>query len=341
MAQLKLPRLPADGGASLPPEWGWKNDAARRSAVVLLGRREFLKAAAILFAALATPVTGVRRAMARARGGFFTAQEFATLEALSDRIIPPDHDPGAKALGAAAYIEGLLTAFDDPGRVPRIFAGGPFSNRNVFPDTRKGKPSHKRPKNALKNFIPPTRVQELRWRAELFGSDQVPGADFNDVALGGPLVGLRRIYQDGLKKVDEMATALSGKPYAKLPPDEQDRLLALFDAGAFQPDPRRGGMTFISLVIEHTLEGCLALPEYGGNRGRRGWKMLGLEGDSQPLGYSIFSKAKDGYNERRGHPMSTANPDELRHGTLTPRPISADANAIQDSIVMLSGLFGE
>src|SRR5436190_1749627 len=256
MAQLKLPRLPADGGASLPPEWGWKNDAARRSAVVLLGRREFLKAAAILFAALATPVTGVRRAMARARGGFFTA---------------------------------------------------------------------------------PTRVQELRWRAELFGSDQVPGADFNDVALGGPLVGLRRIYQDGLKKVDEMATALSGKPYAKLPPDEQDRLLALFDAGAFQPDPRRGGMTFISLVIEHTLEGCLALPEYGGNRGRRGWKMLGLEGDSQPLGYSIFSKAKDGYNERRGHPMSTANPDELRHGTLTPRPISADANAIQDSIVMLSG----
>src|SRR5207245_382191 len=179
MVQLKLPRLPADGGASLPPEWGWKNDAARRSAVVLLGRREFLKAAALLFAALATPVTGVRR-----------------------------------------------------------------------------------------------------WRAELFGSDQVPGADFNDVALGGPLVGLRRIYQDGLKKVDEMATALSGKPYAKLPPDEQDRLLALFDAGAFQPDPRRGGMTFISLVIEHTLEGCLALPEYGGNRGRRGWKMLGLEGDS-------------------------------------------------------------
>src|SRR5437867_3143806 len=107
MAQLKLPRLPADGGASLPPEWGWKNDAARRSAVVLLGRREFLKAAAILFAALATPVTGVRRAMARARGGFFTAQEFATLEALSDRIIPPDHDPGAKALGAAS---------DRPGR---------------------------------------------------------------------------------------------------------------------------------------------------------------------------------------------------------------------------------
>ena len=341
MLQLKLPRVPARSSAPLPPEWRWENDAARRSAVVLLGRREFLKAATILLAALAVPVTRARRAFARARGAFFTAQEFATLEALVDRIIPPDHDPGAKALGAAAYIEGLLTAFDAPGRVARIFAGGPFSNRNVFPDNKKGKPSHKRPKNELRNFIPPTRVQELRWRAELFGSDQVPGAAFNDAALGGPLVGLRQIYRDGLKKVDDMATAMSGKSYAKLPPAEQDQLLVLFDAGAFQPDTRRGGVTFIGIVIEHTLEGCFALPEYGGNRGRRGWKMLGLEGDNQPLGFSIYSEAKNGYNERAHHPMSTANPDELRHGVLTPRPISADATGIQDSIIMLAGLFGE
>jgi len=118
----------------------------------------------------------------------------------------------------------------------------------------------------------------------------------------------------------------------------------MLDAGPaavrFARDPRRG-VTFIDLLVQHTLEGCFTPPEYGGNHRLRGWKMLGLEGDSQPLGYSIFSKAKDGYNERRGHPMSTANPDELRHGTLTPRPISADADAIQDSIVMLSGLFGE
>ena len=341
MPQLKLPRAPAGSGAPLPPEWRWENDAARRSAVVLLGRREFLKAATVLLAALAVPVTRAQRAFARARGGFFTAQEFATLEALVDRIIPPDHDPGAKALGAAAYIEGLLTAFDDPGRVARIFAGGPFSNRNLFPDNKKGKPSHKRPKNDLKNFIPPTRVQELRWRAELFGSDQVPGAAFNDAALGGPLVGLRQIYRDGLKKVDEMATAMSGKSYAKLSRGERDQLLILFDAGAFQPDPRRGDVTFIGIVIEHTLEGCFALPEYGGNRGRRGWKMLGLEGDNQPLGFSVYSEVKDGYNELKHHPMSTPNPDELRHGVLTPRPISDDATHIQDSIITAAGFFGE
>jgi len=39
--------------------------------------------------------------------------------------------------------------------------------------------------------------------------------------------------------------------------------------------------------------------------------------------------------------MSTANTDELRHGALTPRPISADAKAVQDTIVTLTGGFPE
>ena len=341
MHQLKLPRPPAEmpPGPALPPEWQWENDAARSSAVVLLGRRQFLKALAVVLAALAMPLTRARQAIARARGRFLTSDEFATLEALSDRIIPPDRDPGAKALGAARYIDGLLAAFDDPSRVPRIFAGGPFSNRNPFPDNERGRPSHKRPKNSFKNFIALTRVQEIRWRAELFGSAQVKGAGFNDAALG-PLPGLRQVYRDGLKKVNDMAVAMGGKPYAKLSHAEQDQLLAMFDKGAFKLDPRRG-LTFIDLLIEHTLEGCFAVPEYGGNRGRRGWKMIGLEGDDQPLGYSIFSRAKDGYNERKRHPMTTANPDELRHGVLRPRPVTADGEKVQNSIIALTRPFGE
>jgi len=93
MAQLKLPRLPADGGASLPPEWGWKNDAARRSAVVLLGRREFLKAAAILFAAFlawerrtaAPMLTQKVEAMARANASWIDWTMFGMNGATIDR----------------------------------------------------------------------------------------------------------------------------------------------------------------------------------------------------------------------------------------------------------------
>src|SRR5207302_1925543 len=83
--------------------------------------------------------------------------------------------PGGRALGAARYIEKLLTAFDH--RRPLIYAGGPFSGRNPFPDNDTGTPSHVRPRDGLGHFVALTREQELRWRAELFGSDHVPGAD--------------------------------------------------------------------------------------------------------------------------------------------------------------------
>src|SRR5207245_2353055 len=206
MPKLKLPRAlpgPAEPPAPEPPF----------PPTLLLGRREFLKGLGALLAALAAPATGVRRAYAAARGRFFTGHEFATLAALCDRVIPPDHDPGASALGAAHYIERMLTAFEH--RVPLVFAGGPFSNRNSFP--------------------------------------------------------------------------------------EQDAVFALLDSGPasvrFAPDPRRG-VTFIDLLVEHTLEGCFAAPEYGGNRRLGGWRMLGIEGDDQPLGYSIFSRAKGDYVER-------------------------------------------
>src|SRR5437899_11326037 len=155
MPTLKLPRaLPGPAEPPAPPS----------PPALLLGRREFLKGLGVVLAALAAPATGVRRAYAAARGRFFTGHEFATLAALCDRVIPPDHDPGASALGAAHYIERMLTAFEH--RVPLVFAGGPFSNRNPFPDNDDGTPSRRRPKNAFRHFIPPTPVQHPRCTAQ-------------------------------------------------------------------------------------------------------------------------------------------------------------------------------
>src|SRR6266849_7615846 len=330
MPRLKLPRAlpePAGSPASEPP----------LPPSLLLGRRQFLKGLGVLLAALAAPVTGVRRAWAAARGRFFTGHEFATVQALCDRIIPADRDPGARALGAAHYIERLLTAFDH--RVPLVFAGGPFSNRNPFPDNDDGTPSRRRPRNAFRHFIPLTRVQELRWRAELFGSAAVPGADFNDAALG-PLKGLRDIYRDGIAQMNQLAETMKGAPFAELASADQDEVFAAADSMRVGLDPRRGS-AFIDLLIQHTLEGCFAVPEYGGNRHSQGWRMIGLEGDDQPLGYSIFSLQTNGYNERPDHPMSTPNPDEVGPGgTVVPKPLSSDGQYIQQSIAFLSMLLG-
>jgi len=336
MPKVRLPRIPTSETAP-PPELRW--DAPRPSALLLLSRRQFLKAGAVILTAASLPLTRGQRVWAAARGRFFTRSERATLNAVCDRILPRDTDPGALALDAPRYIERLLTAFDHS--VPRIFAGGPFSGRTPFPDNDDGTPSRKRPRNSFKQFIPLTRVQDIRWRAELFGSAAVPGADFNDAILG-PLVGLRDVYRTGLARVNEVATMVAGAPFARLSTAQQDEVIATLDMnGVLQRDARRGG-TFLDLLIRHTMEGCFGVPEYGGNKRRRGWRMIGLEGDAQPLGYSIFSITDDAYHERADHPMSTPNPDELGPGgVLAPRPLSDDGKGVQDTIIFFSTLFAE
>ena len=269
---------------------------------------------------------------------FFTAHERASLEALCDRIVPPDADVGARSLGAARYIEKLLTAFDEPQ--PRLFARGPFSGRNPFPNPFRGTPSLFRPVNSFRDSVAPSPLQDLYWRAEILGSAAAGLPSHLDEQQGGPRVGLRDVYRSALAKVDEVAQATFGLAFVDLSPAQQDEVFTAIDTpDVFPPDPVRDGHSFVDLLIQHTLEGCFAAPEYGGNANTEGWRMIGLEGDSQPLGYSLYSAFTRSYHERPDHPMSTANPDELASdGSLTPRPLSADGAAIQANITFFSSL---
>src|SRR5260370_14293203 len=112
---------------------------------IAITRRHFLMAASAGVVAANLPALVWRRlavgeARAASRPRFFTdPKDYATLQDLVDRIIPPDTDmttmpptpsPGAKAAGVADYIDFLLGAF--LGSMPFIFAGGPFSDRNPF-----------------------------------------------------------------------------------------------------------------------------------------------------------------------------------------------------------------
>jgi hypothetical protein len=318
MARVRFPPLPD----SAPPPADPPSD---RPTTLLIGRRQFLKLVGAVAALAVLPWTRAQRSWAAARGRFFTRQELATLEALCDRIIPPDDDPGARGMGAARYIETLLTAFDRRG-TPRIFAGGPFSGRTPFPNVVRGEPSRRRPANRFKHFVPLSRIQELRWRADIFGSAAVPGSSFNDATLG-PLVGLRQIYRDGLARVDALARTIGGNSFTGLAAADQDKVVQRLDADP--RDPRRG-VRFFEVVIEHTLEGCFSAPEYGGNHERLGWRLIGLEGDSQPLGYSVFSKREGRYHELSGHPLSRPNPDELGPADeLQPKPLSEAGATVQ------------
>lgn len=60
--------------------------------------------------------------------GFFTDAERAAVGAFANVIVPPEPGkPGGAELGAVAFIERLLTAFDVTP--PAIYANGPYSGR--------------------------------------------------------------------------------------------------------------------------------------------------------------------------------------------------------------------
>jgi hypothetical protein len=297
----------------------------------LLGRRQFLKALGATSVLLLAPWVRVERAVAAARGRFFTKTERATLEALVDTIVPPDDSPGASDLGVPRYIENLLTAFDGP--TPRIYAGGPFSNRNPYIDFRRGVPSKRKPRNAFKRFIAPTRLQDLYWRWQLVGTNglsdnQQALVEPLDAQLGAaPLVGLRDVYRAGLEQLDTLGRTNEGAPFVDLDAAARERVRDAARTG-MPVDPRRG-KNFIGIVVQHTIEGLFAAPEYGGNRKRGGWNLTGTEGDSQPLGYVLYSQRDDAYHERADHPLSTPNPDEVDG----PRPLAAISDTLQQVIV--------
>ena len=93
-------------------------------------RRSVLAGAALGAVALvATPgLPTVAVPVGRDRARFLSEEQLATLGAVVDRVVPgEDGTPGALAVGAHESIDALLGAFrTDP---PRIYAGGPFSDR--------------------------------------------------------------------------------------------------------------------------------------------------------------------------------------------------------------------
>lgn len=231
---------------------------------------------------------------------FLTDEERQGLAVLADHVLPPDDQPGGAALGAVDYVEALLTALEyDP---PRLLADGPFSDRNPIP-LPDGSPSNVYPDNSFLHFLPLTREQQITWRLLLYGSDGVPGGGPNDGFLG-PILGFRDLCRQGLAE----ARQLAGRPLDKLDADEVDEVW------------RKLRRDFVSFVTQWVIEAAFGAPEYGGNRDRAGWKMIHVEGDVLPLGYSFYNEQTGRYQERPELPISTRD--------LRPDPDPMDAETL-------------
>jgi len=298
---------------------------------IALSRRQFLWTASAGVVAASLPATLWRRwqldeARADSRPRYFTnAGDYATLQDLVDRIVPPDTDPmgnpspGAKLAGVADYIDFLLGAF--LSSTPFIFAGGPFSNRNPV--------DHEGRTDDMAEPIALTPAQSLAWRIRILGTVGAAAASpgdagriaivkANNILAGigdasGDLPGFQQQYSTGIAALHSLAKSMFGTDFPDLTPAQQDAVIAAADPN------------FIALVTGHVAEGMYGNPEYGGNQPANpakpatgadgnnrpiGWVIANFEGDRQPLGYTTFDKKTQTAIEEPNHPVSTPDPGD-------------------------------
>lgn len=109
------------------------------------------------------------------------------------------------------------------------------------------------------------------------GALEAGAARYIDRALGGALADLQDAYANGLAALDAHARDTAGPPFAELDSNQQDAVLGDLESNAargFTPD----AASFFDMVLQHTIEGTFADPNYGGNRDFIGWEMLGYPG---------------------------------------------------------------
>ncbi|MEO8605375.1 MAG: gluconate 2-dehydrogenase subunit 3 family protein [bacterium] len=210
-------------------------------------------------------------------------------------------DEADRATAVRSLFGGLVLAGAPAFAGRPIFAGGPFSNRNPYPDPATGTPSNQFPADAFLQPIPLTRLQRLAWTVRLLGADAVPEVQDNPLARSLGDVDLRARYRQGVATINAASQTQFGDGFSALAAAQQDTILATV---------KRTSRAFYELLVNHTVEGMLSAPEYGGNRDGIGWQLVGFDGDSQPLGYTIYDATIDDYRERPDKPNSTIDPGD-------------------------------
>jgi hypothetical protein len=177
---------------------------------------------------------------------WLTEHEHAAVAAAADRLIP---SYGEHPGGAALGVADFVDALLAAFTFdpPHIWAGGPFSGR------AGGEPSFER-------FMDLSALEELAWRTRIEGSKGMVERERN-----GGVIGWQQQYREGI--------AALGRDFCDVGPDEQDARLDR------HPE-------FKALLYAQSCEGAYATPEYGGNRGLRGWAAIQYDGDVQPRGYT-------------------------------------------------------
>lgn len=247
----------------------------------------------------------------------------------------PATDPGATEADAVVFVDRFLSAFELPSSVadnPAIWVRGPNSGRNPYLG-EGGEPSDDYPtddflgRNGVGSFLAMTPAQELSWRYQLYGSSavaSVPAFAKTWASQLGTLIpsssgtgGLRQAYADGLDAFDSYSQSVFGTPFASASSEEQDLMLAV--AGNLvvsslptslpsPPAAPAAATALVPFITLHTFQATYGIPEYSWRnqyndptviplQGTAQWREISYDGDTQPLGNSLFDAEMYGPGE--------------------------------------------
>ena len=121
----------------------------------------------------------------------------------------------------------------------------------------------------------------------IFPATDSPGAveagavEYIDRALAGDYAEFLPGYRKGLRAIDRHARGKFSAKFTTLSDADKDAVLLECEAGQV---PRfKKSAEFFETVRCHVLEGVFGEPQYGGNRGLAGWRLVGFPG--QQFGY--------------------------------------------------------
>jgi len=206
---------------------------------------------------------------------FFSDHEWDTIDAAAARIIPTDHDPGAREAGSVRFIDRYLSGLD------YIYAAADGSG-----------------------FLRLTGKEAEAWRTRIGAMRRTyhEGIERLDLLASAQRKGARFIDLSDADQ-DAVLVTLSGRPKpSPLSFDSSER------AGAFQMGAFDEGLTYFDALVLHVRQGFYCDPVYGGNRDRVGWRVIGFPGPNS------LADTMDGTYSLRDHFLHGEHwPDLIPH----------------------------
>jgi gluconate 2-dehydrogenase gamma chain len=187
---------------------------------------------------------------------FFTTAEWNIAEAATSRIIPTDHDPGAREAQVVRFLDQFLAGID------YLYAAADGAG-----------------------FLRPTGRAADAWETRIAARRQMYRDGLRQIeALARDRKGVGFVDL-GPSDQDEILEALSGQPKPdRFQPVRRDNSRVQHrDAEAGAPPPTNQpitdeGLSFFDMLVLHTRQGFYADPVYGGNAGHVGWAVIGFPG---------------------------------------------------------------